>query len=87
MAFSSTVSGASYIGPFRCLWGTYTNTAESYGGAITTNINYVVFAGYNSTTYPVATLEGSIALTSTSAGTVTLYTQRNDSGTWFVMGN
>lgn len=79
MAFTTTAR-STVFGDLRVVTGTYTNTAGSTGGAITTGLGAIFYSSATS-----ATATPSVVVVN-SGGTATVTTTANQTGTFIIMG-
>lgn len=81
MAFTSTISNTDTIGNFRLLFGTYTSTGGTTGGAINFNTFVPQFIYFCSTSASPSDVQAV-----TSGSTVTITTAANQTGTFVAFG-
>jgi len=86
MAFTYTVSGRTIFGNKRFVWGTFTNTATSTGGDITTGLNRVEAFWTQTKSDGAAATEVGINETFPIATAVTIVTAQYIDGYWFALG-
>lgn len=81
MAFTSTITNQTAAGGMAIVYGTFTNTAGSTGGQISTGLNNILM--FSSSNNSQAATTNSISV---SRGTVTLTTVADEDGYWKAEG-